>query len=207
MESAKLIKFLEKRGFLLEFPDYNSLEEGIIEILKGENPRILLSLPIFLKEEFDYKKIISKINKKQNEELNKTILISEKIYKKENIPNNLKELIKREKIKNKFSKIEFEEFYDSFKESQINLGKTEQKTIEKQSKLRLNLDLNKCLNTLFSPAKIRIMGKIFNHEKLTNTELKYYYKSISSINKAVLNPSLQDYLKIIEITKKEKEEW
>lgn len=206
MESAKLIKFLEKRGFLLEFPDYNSLEEGIIEILKGENPRILLSLPIFLKEEFDYKKIIAKINKKQNEELNKTILISEKIYKKENIPNNLKELIKREKIKNKFSKIEFEEFYDSFKESQINLGKTEQKTIEKQSKLRLNLDLNKCLNTLFSPAKIRIMGKIFNHEKLTNTELKYYYKSISSINKAVLNPSLQDYLKIIEITKKEKEE-
>jgi hypothetical protein len=40
---------------------------------------------------------------------------------------------------------------------------------------------------------------------LTNTELKYYYKAISSIDKAVLTPALQDYLKIIEITKKERE--
>ena len=46
------------------------------------------------------------------------------------------------------------------------------------------------------------MEKIFNHEKLTNTELKYYYKSISNINKATLNPQLENYLRIIETTKK-----
>ncbi|MEK6836415.1 MAG: hypothetical protein AABX94_01970 [Nanoarchaeota archaeon] len=74
----------------------------------------------------------------------------------------------------------------------------------KINKLRLTLDLNKDLKVLFSPAKIRIMEKIFNHEKLTNTELKYYYKAVSSINKAVLNPGLSDYLRIIEMTKKEK---
>ena len=202
MAGAKLIKALERRGFFLEFPDYDSPEDAIIEILRENNPRILLSLPLFLKEEFEYRKIYSKLNPSQKKEFGKAILISEKICKKENIANNLGKLIKKEKIKNKFSKKEFEEFYNSFKESKINSEKKEQKTIEKQSKLRLNLDLNKCLNTLFSPAKIRIMKKIFNHEKLTNTELKYYYRAISNINKAVLNPDIADYLRIIEITKK-----
>lgn len=205
MINAKLIRLLEKNGFLLEFPDYNSLDEIIMDILKENNFRILLSLPIFLKEEFNYKYVCSKLNFVQKKEFNKAILISERIYKSKNIDNNLKELIKKEKIKDNFSKKEFEEFYNMFKESQINMEKKEQKIIEKQSKLRLNLDLNKSLQILFSPAKIRIMEKIFNHEKLTNTELKYYYKAISNINKAVLNPVLQDYLKIIEITKKELE--
>lgn len=204
MASAKLIKALEKKGFLLEFPDYDSSEEIIIEILKENNPRIFLSLPIFLNEKIDYEKIASNLSPSQKKEFDKTILITEKIYKNENITNNFKELIKKNKIRYNFSRKEFEEFYNTFKESLINLEKNEQKIIEKQSKLRLNLDLNKCLKTLFSPAKIRIMKKIFNHEKITNTELKYYYKSISNINKAVLNPTVQDYLKIVEITKKQK---
>jgi hypothetical protein len=92
-----------------------------------------------------------------------------------------------------------------FREAKLKTSQKEQNLIEKQAKLRLNLDLNKSLTILFSPAKIKIMEKIFNHEKLTNTELKYYYKAISSIDKAVLTPALQDYLKIIEITKKERE--
>jgi len=202
MISAKLIKLLDKQGFLLEFPEYNSPEELIIEILKENNPRILLSLPLFLKEKFDYKKICSKLTSSQKKEFDKVILMSGNIYKKENINNSLKELIKKERINGSFLKKEFEEAYDSFKETQINSEKKEQKIIEKQSKLRLNLNLNKSLQILFSPAKIKIMEKIFNHEDLTNTELKYYYKSISNINRAVSNSALQDYLKIIEITKK-----
>ena len=202
MASAKLIKSLEKKGFLLDFPEYDSTEEEIIEILKEINPRIMLSLPLLLIEEFDYHKVCSKLNPLQKKEFDKTILISEKIYKIEHLSNRLDELIKEEKIKPDFSKREFEAFYDSFKESQFNTEKKQQKITEKQSKLRLNLDLNKDLKTLFSPAKIRIMDKIFNHKSLTNTELKYYYKAISNINKAVLNPSMQDYLRIIETTKK-----
>lgn len=202
MPSAKLIKSLEKKGFLLEFPDYNSSEEIITEILKENNPRIILSLPLFLNEKFDYKKIASKLNKKEKKELNKAIILSEKIYNKERIENELRSIIKENKIKSKFSESEFNEYYDSFKENQLDKSSKEQKIIEKQSKLRLNLDLNKSLQTLFSPAKIRIMGEIFNHEKLSNTELKYYYRSISNINKAVLNSALQDYLRIIEISKK-----
>jgi len=202
MLNAKLIKALEKEGFYLEFPDYSSKEELIVDILKENNPRINISLPIFLKEEIDYKKIISKLNLIQKKELNKAILISEKIFAKEKLKNSLKEIIKENKLKSSFSNNEFLEYSNSFKESQNKLKDNEQKTIEKQSKLRLNLDLNKSLAVIFSPAKIKIMEKIFNHEKLTNTELKYYYRSISSINKAVLNPNMQDYLRIIEISRK-----
>ena len=203
MASAKLIKSLEKIGFFLEFPGYNFIEEEIIEIIKENNQRILLSLPVLLADSFDYGKICSKLSLKQKKEFNKAILISEKIYKKENIKNCLKKLIKDNRIKANFVESVFNEFYRSFKESRLNLEKEEQKIIEKQTKLRLNLDLNKSLNILFSTAKIRIMEKIFNHEKLTNTELKYYYKAISNINKAVLTPEMQNYLRIIEITKKE----
>lgn len=202
MLKARLIKALEKEGFYLEFPDYDSNEELILDILKEGNPRINLSLPLLLKKVIDYKKIVSELVTKDKKELDKIILIAEKIYEKERIENGLSEIIKKNKIKVKFSEQEFKEFYNSFRESISKANKNKENIIEKQSKLRLNLDLNKSLSVLFSPAKISIMDKIFNHEKLTNTELKYYYRSISNINKSVLNPILQDYLRVIEITKK-----
>jgi hypothetical protein len=205
MLSAKLIKSLENKGFFLEFPPYENKEDIIIEILKENNPRITASLILFLDVPLDYKKITKKLTKEGIKQLNKFILISEKIYKKENVQSDLNRIIKENKIKSLYPKTEFDNTYDLFKEARLKSNQTEQNLIEKQAKLRLNLDLNKSLAILFSPAKIKIMEKIFNHEKLTNTELKYYYKAISNIDKAVLTPALQDYLKIIEITKKERE--
>jgi hypothetical protein len=202
MPSAKLIKALEKQGFFLDFPSYQSHEEIIMEILKENNQRISRSLPLFLKDKIDYKRLCSKLNAKEKKELDKAIIISLKIYEEEKIESSLKETISENKVRSKFSKQEFEDFYYSFKESLLKSEKSEEKIIEKQSKLRLNLDLNKSLAVLFSPAKISIMKKIFNHQALTNTELKYYYKAISSINKAALNPPLQDYLRVIETTRK-----
>ena len=202
MPSAKLIKALEREGFYLDFPEYESNEELILSILKENNFRISLSLPLFIRKEISYEKISSKLKAKEKKEFDKIILISEKIYRKEGIESNLRNTIKQNKIKAKFSEQEFIEFYDSFKECISRLNKNEEKLIEKQSKLRLNLDLNKSLAILFSPGKLRIMGKIFNHIKLTNSELKYYYRSISNINRAIFNPVVQDYLRVIEITKK-----
>jgi hypothetical protein len=204
MTSAKLIKTLEKEGFFLEFPSYDSIEEIIIEIIKEGKERLNASLTLFLNNHIDYRKIIGKLNIQQKKELDKIIFISEKIYTKENINNETKKTINENHIKSSFTKEEFNNFYDSFKEAQLRKNNYEQKIIEKQSKLRLNLDLNKSLTVLFSPAKIKIMEKIFNHQKLTNTELKYYYRAISNIDKSILNPSLQDYLRVIEITRKEK---
>ena len=202
MLNAKLIKALEKKGFSLDFPDYSSNDELITEILKQNNPRLWLSLPTILNSKFDYASILKNIDKAKKKEFDKIIRLSNKIYEIEQIENKLKEITKNHKIKEPFSNSEFDEFYAAFKDASSTLHETQQKTIEKQTKIRLNLDLNKSLAILFSPAKIRIMEKIFNHEKLTNTELKYYYRSISKINKAVSNPSLQEYLRIIEISKK-----
>jgi hypothetical protein len=204
MPSAKLIKTLEKEGFELEFPSYENLEEIILEVIKEGDYRLSTSLSLFLKYEFDYALICKKLNKEEKKDFDRAILISNKIYQKEGIDSRLNSIISENKIKASFKKEDFDKFYDSFKEADKNKVEEKEKIIEKQSKLRLNLDMNKSLKVLFSPAKIRIMDKIFNHQKLTNTELKYYYKSISNINKSVLNKNLQDYLRIIEITKKEK---
>jgi len=202
MENARLIKALEKQGFYLEFPDYDAKEELIIDILKSKNPRIISSLPLFFSENFDYHKIISNINSTEKKEIDKAILIAHRIYSSKKIENTLNIIIKENNIKEKFSKQEFNYYSDLFNESLLNKEKESEKNIEKQAELRLNAGINKDMQVLFSPAKIRIMRKIFNHEKITNTELKYYYKSISNINKASLNPSLQNYLRIIERTKK-----
>lgn len=202
MQNAKLVKALEKEGFFLEFPEYDSVEEIIVEILKENNLRMNLALPLLFRENFNYKKVYLRLNGSQKKEFNRIIMISSKIFLREGIKSDISKIIKQNKIKAKFSNHEFNEFYDSFKESTTRREQGEQQKIEKQSKLRLNLDLNKNLAVLFSPAKIRIMQKIFNHEKLTNTELKYYYRAISKINKAVLNTSMQNYLGVIELTKK-----
>ena len=205
MLSAKLAKALGKEGFELEYPDYSSNEEIILEILKEGDARITKSLPLFLKYGFDYRGIVRKLDVFEKKEFDKAIIISAKIFAKERVENEVVHTINENKIKSQYSNDEFSEYYDSYKESKINTSKEEQKIIEKQSKLRINLDLNRSLEILFSPAKIRILKKIFDHEKLTNTELKYYYKSISNINKSVLNRAVQDYLRVIEISKKLKE--
>ena len=205
MPDAKLIKTLEREGFFLEFPRYSSMEEIILAILNERNPRIIPSLPLFLMFFFDYQKIVSQITREEKRTFDEVILISEALYKKEHIKNMLGEVIRKKNIHAKFSEEQFEEFYSSFKEARLAKNQEEQKSIEKQSRLRLNLDLNNSLRVLFSPAKIRILNKIFNHELLTNTELKYYYRAISNINKSVLNVSLQSYLRVIEMSKKHKE--
>ena len=62
MISVKLIKDLEREGFSLDFPSYDSNEDRIIDILREDNQRLNLAIPLILRYEFDYKKIISKLN-------------------------------------------------------------------------------------------------------------------------------------------------
>src|SRR3989344_3546086 len=126
MISAKLIKALEGRGVYLELPGYDKIEEAIIEILKNNNPRLNLSLPLFLNEKFDYHNITASLNSSQKKELAKSIIISEKIYRKEKIENNLKSIIKKNKINAKFSNKDFEEYYQSFKEAILIAGREKQ---------------------------------------------------------------------------------
>ena len=62
----------------------------------------------------------------------------------------------------------------------------------------------KALKTIFKPGKIKILNKIKHNEPLTNTETMYYYRSIRPLILAMQNSDLQDYLKIVDSTKKQK---
>ena len=203
MISAKLIKSLEKEGFALDFPRYSSNEERITEIIKEKNERLLLALPLLLKFEFDYEKIKKNLSKKTLSTFNKLIIISNKIFIKEKENNSwLKEIIKKNYFKKKIKKNEWDYYYNSFREFKKNKETLTEEHFKEQINLRGKLNLNQALSKIYSPGKLKIMEKIFGHEKLSNTELKYYYRSIRPLILAILNENLQRYIRIIESTKK-----
>ena len=206
MISAKLIKSLEQEGFALDFPSYNFNEERIIEILKENNERLLLSLPLLFKNDFDYDKIKKNSSKKDLLTFNKLILISNKIFIKEKINNfHLKMIIQKYSLKQKIKKEECDYHYTSFLEFTKKKEEQKEEHFKEQISLRVKLNLNQAFAKIYAPGKLRIMGKIFKHEKLTNTELKYYYRSIRPLILAILNENMQKYLRIIESTKKYRE--
>ncbi|MBD3204422.1 hypothetical protein GF327_09095 [Candidatus Woesearchaeota archaeon] len=204
MISAKLTKNLQKYGFELDFPDYKNIEELIIKIIKQDNERLNLAVPLLLEQEFKYRYIKKKLKgKKLIDEFNKIIKISERIYSLENIDNkHIKKKIKENNIKKEFNKTEFNYYYESFKDSKRRQKNKKRKKLKKEIRIRGKYNINKALSEIFAPAKRRIMKKIFNHEKLTNTELKYYYKSIRPLILSILNQDMQKYLRIVESTKK-----
>lgn len=208
MISAKLIKSLEKEGFELAFPNYDSNENRIIDILKENNERLFLAIPLLLQYDFSYDYIIKELKKIKNSKLlikqfNKTIISSQKIFSLENISNKqIKKIIKENKIDEKISKEEFNYYFDAFQNSTKNKERNAEELFQEQIKIRGKLNTNKALSTIFSPAKIRIMDKIFNHELLTNTELKYYYRSIRPLINSILNENLQKYIRLVESSKK-----
>lgn len=203
MINAKLMKSLEEEGFLLEIPDYESNEQRIIDLLKENNDRLLLALPLLLQYDFSYKKVINNLNKKQIKDLNTSIAIAYSLLEKENIEHShLKKIIRGYALPKNISRGEFSYYHTSFKNALRKREEKEEKDLTVQIDFRGKLNLNKALSTIYSPGKKRIMEKIFNHDILTDTELKYYYRSIRPLILAILNETLQKYLRIIESTKK-----
>jgi hypothetical protein len=201
MISAKLIKALEKKGFSLSFPSYSSTEELIKEILTESNERLYTAIPLLLAEEFNYDLIA--LDSDLKNKFDKILNIAEKIFITQNIDfSNIEKTILEKKIRKEISNSEFEYYLNSFRESIKNLENDNEDSFREEIKLRNKLSTNKSLSIIFAPAKLRIMEKVFNHMSLTNTELKYYYKSIKPINAALLNIELQRYIRIIESNKK-----
>jgi len=201
MIPAKLMKDLEKKGFSLDFPSYTSNEDLICDILKEQNERLYLAIPLLIQEKFNYKEIISKLKKRGI--FNKIIIITSKIFSMEHIDNKfLQKIIKEYKLKIKYSKNEFNYYYDSFKESIKREKEEHEDDFKEQLKIRGTLNTNLSLSQIYSPAKMEIMEKIYKHEPLSNTELKYYYKSIRPLNRSILNDNLRKYILLIESTRK-----
>lgn len=208
MIPAKLIKDLERMGFQLDFPSYKSNEERIIEILKTNNQRLFLAIPLLL-EHFDYDAIINKLASTDSVgkligQFNKILFIADKIFILESLDNrDIQNAIDTHSLKEDATNEEFKYYYDSFKDSSGRTTGIEDEKLRENINLRGRLNTNKSLAEIFSPAKLRIMERVFQHEKITNTELKYYYKSISPIIHAILNESMVQYLRIIESSKKQ----
>jgi len=203
MISAKLIKDLEKKGFELEFPEYDSNENRIIDILKEKNERLYLAIPILLKEDFHYEYITRRLSPSERRQFNRILIITSKIFKKEGIDDtDIEQTLIRHKIKGTAGKSEIDYYSATFKQASKKESREKEETIKGQIDARSDLNINQASSIIFAPAKMRIMEKIFNHESLTNTELKYYYRSIRPIIRSVLNENLQKYIRIIESTKK-----
>ena len=210
MIPAKLIKDLEKIGFQLDFPAYKSNEDRIFDTLKANNQRLFLAIPLLLQYHFDYDIIIGKLSslkKQQAEELikqfNKILTITNRIFILERLNDyDLQNAIDRHSIKEEVKDGEFRYYYDAFKDFSRRTADIGEERFKENIKFRGKLNVNKSLSEIFSPAKLRIMEKIFQHEKLTNTELKYYYKAISPLIRAILNESMGQYLRIIDSSKK-----
>ena len=210
MIPAKLIKDLEKIGFQLDFPAYKSNEDRIFEILKTNNQRLFLAIPLILQYNFNYDIIINKLsslNKGEADRLirlfNKILTITNKIFILENLNNyDIQNTINKYSMKEDIKDEEFRYYYDSFKDFSRRTTDIKDERFRENIKIRGKLDTNKSLSEIFSPAKRRIMEKIFQHEKLTNTELKYYYKAVRPLIHAILNESMDQYLRIIDSSKK-----
>lgn len=203
MISAKLIKDLEKKGFELDFPTFESNDNRIIDILTEKNERLYHAIPLLLTEHFNYDLIQHRLKLLEKKKFDQIILIADKIFRKEKLPNTYtRQIIKDKKIKQKIPKPEFEYYYTAFRESQERKKEQEEEQLKEQIDIRSRLNINKALSTIYSPGKLRILNKIYSHEQLTNTELKYYYRSIRPFILAILNENMQKYLRIIESTKK-----
>ncbi len=207
MIPPELLKELERRGFELSYPDTLSTEEKIIALLKEDNPRYFLALPLLMMGEFDYSSILKGIvSEKLEKTFNKIIRISWAIFRDEGIPgDHLGKIIDEHKLTLQEKDIplqEMELYRNAFLEALHRLKEQGAKDKEGTIRQRAKLNLNQSLSGIFSPAKRRIMEKIFNHEKLTNSELKYYYRAIRPLGEAILNENLQDYLRVVSSIKK-----
>lgn len=201
MPKHELMKSLEKEGFGLNYPDSLTIEEKIIEILKEQEERLYLALPLLLEKDFDYTSIKKELLKlkegnKLLENFNKIILISKGIFKrtKRNY-EYIEKIISENKIKSNLNKKELEYYLGEYQESK--------RTVEKNSMGRDDLEKIKKIESykareiIFSPAKIRIMRKIYEFKELTPTEKAYYYRDIKPLIDSLLNRNLQEYLEVV----------
>ena len=196
MADYELIEDLKKEGFILNYPKISSNDKKIISILKENDSRLNLAIPLLLDKPFSYKKIIDSVSKNTIPIFNKIILITYEIFKIEKINTSfLKKIIDKFKIKNKFKINELDYFYEEFVLSRKLKKKFFLNKKEFESRESLNILIN--LEKIFSPAKIRILKKIYQHEKLNPTEERYYYRSVKPLIEAMLNNPVKNFLEIV----------
>ena len=210
--TKKLTNQLEYYGFNLEFPEYSSEEESIIDILNCEQPRTYRIIPIIqLFNKINDKKIIESINLEQR-----------KIYKKYSVfffDDDEKELFRKYK-----ECLEKDIYDESLRKKIIGLTKKisdidsqliildainsmtnkYNKSAERKLDILSRYNLKQSLDRLFSKGKQKIMTKLENREELTLSEYNYYSDGIKPILESIMNENLRQYCQLMLSLKKHK---
>jgi hypothetical protein len=207
---TKLSKALEKYGFELNYPEYTSEEELIIDILNSEEPRFYRLIKIIiLFNDIDKSKILKSLNNEQKKTFqkysklpfdNNQIILFRKY--KQNINTGFYE----EKLKDEITSIakkteDLEErilIINAIEKMTLNFNQNKERTIDIRSKY----NLQQSINTIFSLGKQNIMQKIENKEELTPTEYSYFSKAIRPLLESILNENLKKYAQMILSTKR-----
>jgi len=124
MIPAKLIKDLEKMGFQLDFPAYKTNEDRLFEILKTNNQRLFLAIPLLLQNNFNYDQILNQLSSLKKDkalglikQFNKILGITNKIFILESLNNqDIQHIIDRYSIQEEATDEELRHYYDSFKD-------------------------------------------------------------------------------------------
>jgi len=201
MVNYEMMKSLEGEGFVLDYPDISSTEDKIIFLLREKESRLHLAIPLLIEKGFDYKKIAKRLGVLKDGKFllnlfNKIILITLEIFKKTKRNTlELRDIIEENKIRGEFTQKELEYYFEEYKLSKNTI---ERKNLDAENlEKRKGADSFKALEKIFSPAKIRILRKIYQFKSLTPSEKTYYYRDIKSLIDAILNKNLQEYLQIV----------
>jgi hypothetical protein len=211
MISAKLMKELEKEGFELNFPKYESKKEILLDIIRTNNMRLLTPF-IFLISKLNEKEIFDLYNeiKKSSD---KVELVRFRTYlkltigtlkrAKQKIPESIKKIGNKLILEKNVTEMLTEEDY------KINLKRMKEFRDARDSKIALkfandstNFIFNTKLIKLFPEGKRKILKKIISHEQLTRSEYNYYSSRIKPIIEAILDDDIKTYLKSALKTKK-----
>jgi hypothetical protein len=213
MIKQKLLKDLNLLGFpLMETKEEIDVNKTLAEVVKSRELRLWEGFPVLLansakESQFDYKKVLKELKKKEDREnFMNLLLISLALYKHKHLSFNWTRQLKdqasnldTEKLK-KFrnfivhkhnvvianKQVSTERVLDIFS----NYFKQDAKETRRIKEKYEELSLEYALSQIFSPKQKELFKKKLSGESFTKTEKEYYSRTVKKKVQALANPEL-----------------